>query len=117
MKNSLGKEGEDRAIAFLKAKDYIILSTNWRSGHYEIDIIAKDQDTLVIVEVKTRNSDTFGHPGEFVKSQKHKNLFKATEEYIDAHNYSGEVRFDIIAVYLEDNEWQTDHFTDAFYPN
>ncbi len=117
MKNQLGKEGEDRAIAFLKAKDYLVLSTNWRSGHYEIDIIAKDQDTLVIAEVKTRSTDTFGHPGEFVKSKKHSNLFKAAEEYIEACNYSGEVRFDIIAVYLDENEWQIDHIIDAFYPN
>lgn len=116
MKNPLGKDGEERAIAFLKENDYRILATNWRSGHYEIDIIAKELDTLVIIEVKTRSSDTFGHPGEFVKSKKHNNLFRATEDYIEQHNHSGEVRFDIIAVYLENKEWQTEHFKDAFYP-
>ncbi len=117
MVNNLGKYGENIAINFLKNKFYEIIAVNWRSSHHEIDIVAKLEQTLVIIEVKTRNSDTFGHPSEFVKSNKHRNLFKATEALIESIEHHGEVRFDIIAVYQENKQWQIDHIEDAFYPN
>ena len=117
MKDNLGKYGENIAINFLKNKFYEIIATNWRSGHHEIDIVAKIDKTLVIIEVKTRNSDTFGHPSEFVKSKKHSNLFKATDALIESIDHHGEVRFDIIAVYEENQQWIVDHIEDAFYPN
>mgnify|MGYP006347756355 FL=1 len=117
MKNNLGKYGENIAINFLKNKFYEIIAVNWRSSYHEIDIVAKFEDTLVIIEVKTSNSDTFGHPSEFVNSKKHRNLFLATDAFIESSEYQGEVRFDIIAVYQEDNQWLVDHIEDAFYPN
>ncbi|HUH72806.1 MAG TPA: YraN family protein [Chitinophagales bacterium] len=117
MVKNLGKYGENIAIAFLKNKFYEIIAVNWRSSHHEIDIVAKLNGTLVIIEVKTRSSDTFGHPSEFVKSNKHRNLFKATDALIEDINHSGEVRFDIIAVYQENQKWIVDHIEDAFYPN
>lgn len=117
MINKLGKYGENIGIDFLKNKFYEIIAVNWRSGHHEIDIVAKLNGVLVIVEVKTRNSDTFGHPSEFVKSKKHSNLFKATEALIESIDHQGEVRFDIIAVYQENQKWIVDHIEDAFYPN
>ena len=60
--NDLGKMGEDLAVQYLTDKGYEILERNWRNKHKEIDIIAKDGETLVIVEVKTRQSDDHGEP-------------------------------------------------------
>ncbi|MCO5231127.1 MAG: YraN family protein [Chitinophagales bacterium] len=117
MNKETGQKGENLAVDYLKKLGYRIIYTNWRYAHYEIDIVAKDKDTLVIVEVKTRGSDSFGHPSQFVNSKKHNNLFKATEELIQKIDHHGEVRFDIVAVFKEENQWITEHFKDAFYPN
>ena len=116
MKNLLGDKGESLAVDFLKKKNYQILKTNWRSGHKEIDIIAKDNEVLVIVEVKTRASDSFGQPSDFVNHKKHSHLFQAAEDYIYQKNYSGEVRFDIISVLKKNEKWEVEHIEDAFYP-
>lgn len=117
MQQQLGKKGEFKAQEFLVANGYKILNTNWKSRHYEIDIIAIKDNTLIIVEVKTRSTDYFGNPSDFVQSKKHQSLYKATEEYICQNNYSGEIRFDIIAIYPKDDEWIIEHIEDAFYPN
>ena len=63
----LGKWGEDLAVAHLLASGYSIVTRNWRYGKEEVDIIARQGDTLLIVEVKTRESDAFGNPEMFRK--------------------------------------------------
>ena len=60
--NELGKEGEEKAVAFLQEKGYVILEKNYRSGRAEVDIIAGFKDIIVFVEVKTRSSYVFGYP-------------------------------------------------------
>ena len=97
--NELGKLGEDLAATFLQKKGYAILERNFTFQKAEIDIIAqKEEDTLVIVEVKTRNSAAFGNPQEFVTRSKIKMLVKAANEYLISNQIDAEVRFDIIAV-------------------
>ena len=59
--NELGKLGEELATQFLTEKGYEILEKNWRNKHKEIDIVAKDGNELVIVEVKTRQNDDHGN--------------------------------------------------------
>ena len=118
MVNQLGNEGESKAIDFLSKKGYKILAKNWRSRHCEIDIIAYYQNTLIIVEVKTRETDLYGHPAQFVNYKKHQNLFRATEDYVEQKNYHGEIRFDIISIFNKGKEnWVIEHFEDAFYPS
>ena len=68
--NELGKEGEEKAVAFLQEKGYVILEKNYRSGRAEVDIIAGFKDIIVFVEVKTRSSYVFGYPEESVTSTK-----------------------------------------------
>lgn len=70
--NSLGKEGERLAKEFLKKKGYSILQEYYRTPFGEIDIIAKEKDVLVFVEVKTRTDLTFGSPFEAVNQRKRK---------------------------------------------
>ncbi|NTW32576.1 MAG: endonuclease [Bacteroidetes bacterium] len=114
--NELGKKGEEMAKEYLIQKGYKILETNWRQGSYEIDIIASFKSFLVIAEVKTRCSNAFGEPEEFVNKQKQKFLIKAAGMYISRNNIVEEVRFDIISILTSGNNWKINHIEDAFYP-
>lgn len=79
----LGKKGENLASDYLKKLGYQILETNFRySKISEIDIIAKDKDTLVFVEVKTRSSTKCGHPTEAINQTKLNHIFKAGLAYM-----------------------------------
>ncbi|MEG1999332.1 MAG: YraN family protein, partial [Bacteroidales bacterium] len=60
--NNLGKSGEYIAKEYLASKGYAIRDVNWRSGKYELDIVAMDGLQLVVVEVKTRSTDEYGYP-------------------------------------------------------
>ncbi len=113
--NELGKEGEQRACVFLEELGYTIVEKNWRYKNAEIDIIALFEKTLVIVEVKTRSSLSFGLPQDFVNKKKIKLLLQATNAYVDSFNRMEEVRFDIIAVHQNGSVWEIDHLKDAFY--
>lgn len=113
--NELGKLGEDLAVELLLRKGYEILERNFTFGKAEIDIIALSDDTLVIVEVKTRNSSVFGDPQSFVSKKKIGLLVQAANEYIIQNNLNLEVRFDIIAVLKNNKEQHLDHLEDAFY--
>lgn len=114
--NELGKLGEKLAADYLIKKGYEILAQNFFYDKAEIDIIAKkDAKTLVVVEVKTRNSDFFGDPQEFVTPSKIKLLVKAANEYIISNDLDLEVRFDIIAVIKNKSIEKIEHFEDAFY--
>ena len=113
--NELGKFGEEFAIVFLQKKGYEILDTNWTFQKAEIDIIAKKENTLAIVEVKTRSSLDFGLPQDFVKPKKIQLLVKAVNEYVLSNELDVEVRFDIIAIHKEGQEFKIEHLEDAFY--
>jgi len=114
--NELGKKGEELAKKMLIEKGYDILETNWRFDKDEIDIIAKDGDELVIVEVKTRSTDIFGYPEDAVNSKKEFFLIRATESYLVENNINVDTRFDIVAIIHNNNETKIHHIIDAFYP-
>ena len=113
--NDLGKLGEELAVEFLQKNGYEILETNWTFQKAEIDIIAKKENILAIVEVKTRSSLDFGLPQDFVKPKKIQLLVKAVNEYVISNNLDIEVRFDIIAVHKEGQSFAIEHLIDAFY--
>ena len=110
----LGKIGEDLAVNHLINKGYRILERNWRSGHKEIDIIALDGDTLVVVEVKTRQSNTYGEPDIAVGVMKQRMLIWAADAYVRYKNLDVDVRFDIISIVITDKEPEIEHIEDAF---
>lgn len=112
----IGKKGELLAAAFLEKLGYKIVATNWRYSYYEIDLIAKDNETIVVVEVKSRSSDFFSNPEESVDKKKRMKLIKAAEAYIFNNNYTGELRFDIISIVFGKEEPKIYHIKDAFYP-
>lgn len=115
--NELGQEGERLARKLLEEKAYRILLTNWRHGRAELDIIAQTGSTLVFVEVKTRTSDAFGQPDEFVSPKKEVLLAGAACAYMEQVNFQGEIRFDIISVLRpQSGQYQIKHIEDAFFP-
>ena len=113
--NELGKKGEQLAIDYLVKKGYTILDKNWRFQKAEIDIIAQKEETLAVVEVKTRSSIDFGSPQDFVNPKKIKLLVSAIDEYVVSKNLDVDVRFDIIAIVHENKNFIIEHLEDAFY--
>ena len=113
--NDLGKLGEELAVEFLRKAGYAIRETNWTFQKAEVDIIAQKENTLAIVEVKTRSSLDFGLPQDFVKTKKIQLLVKAVNEYVVSNNLDVEVRFDIIAIHKEGKSFAMEHLVDAFY--
>ncbi len=114
--NETGNKGEKLAIRYLQKLGYSILDTNWHTRHYEIDIVARDGNELVIVEVKTRTGDDYGHPSEAVTNKKIRRLINATERYIHLHHIDLDTRFDVISVIFRDRKYRLEHIKDAFYP-
>ncbi|MEN8125711.1 MAG: YraN family protein [Bacteroidota bacterium] len=113
--NELGKEGEDLAVAFLIKKGYQIIERNWRFKKAEIDIIAQKENTLAMVEVKTRSTNFFGDPQEFIKIKQKKSLISAIDEYVTSRDLDVDVRFDVIGIVKNDSENKIEHLEDAFF--
>jgi putative endonuclease len=113
--NELGKKGEQLAVDFLLQKGYAIVERNYRFQKAEVDIIAKKEDTLAVIEVKTRSTSDFGNPQDFVKPKQIQRLVKAIDEYVTVNNLDIEVRFDIIAIVKDGNSFKIEHLEDAFY--
>ncbi|MFI1772784.1 YraN family protein [Thalassobellus citreus] len=113
--NELGKKGEQLAVDFLLKNSYDIIERNYRFDKAEVDIIAKKDDILAIVEVKTRSTVDFGNPQDFVKPKQIQRLVKAVDEYVTANDLDVEVRFDIIAIVKESNNFNIEHLENAFY--
>ncbi len=98
----VGKIGETLAVSYLAEQGYQILETNYRSALGEIDIVARDGHTTVLVEVRTRTSLSFGSPEESITAEKAKRLKRMAQSYLQAHRNSDAVcRLDLIAVMLD----------------
>ncbi|NOY47245.1 MAG: YraN family protein [Chlorobi bacterium] len=113
--NELGKKGEQLAVDFLLQQGYAIMERNYRFQKAEVDIIAKKEDTLAIIEVKTRSTSDFGNPQDFVKPKQIQRLVKAVDEYVTVNNLDVEVRFDIIAITKQEKGFNIEHLENAFY--
>jgi putative endonuclease len=107
-----GSKGENLAAEFLKGKGFKIVARNYRFKHAEIDLIIQRDDWLIFVEVKTRSSNSFGEPEEFVTEFKARKIFEAAEAYIFKTDWQGHVRFDVVSVMLGQNS-EVVHFEDA----
>jgi putative endonuclease len=112
--NELGKKGEQLAIDFLIEKEYKILEKNYRFQKAEVDIIAQKDAVLAVVEVKTRSSNYFGNPQDFVNPKKIKLLISAIDHYITERDLDVEVRFDIVAIIKQQKTFKIEHLKDAF---
>jgi putative endonuclease len=95
----LGNHGERIAAAYLTAAGLRVLDRNWRCRDGELDIVARDGDTLVFCEVKTRRGTGFGHPAEAVTPVKQRRLRTLAQRWLAAHDeHAPDLRFDVVGV-------------------
>lgn len=112
---STGIIGENLACNYLLNKGYIILERNFRSKVGEIDIIAKANEVIVFIEVKTRNNNYYGLPYESVDYRKQQKIIWAAKSYINLNKLSNyQYRFDIIEIYMKSKN-KINHIQDAFW--
>ena len=98
-RRALGQLGEDIAVHHLQRLGYIILQRNYRCSQGEVDIIARDQDRLVFVEVRARRGSAFGTPKESVTARKQARLETVARNYLQEHGYSDiDWGIDVVAV-------------------
>ncbi|MDR1809280.1 MAG: YraN family protein [Prevotella sp.] len=114
--NKIGDRGEEVAANYLVEKGYVIIERNRQFRHTDLDIIARNNETLVFVEVKTRMSDEWGYPEEAVTHGKIKRISEAANDYIQKSRLDLAVRFDVISVLVNNGAYEIVHFEDAFLP-
>jgi putative endonuclease len=112
---ALGSFGEDLASERLQDCGYRIVTTNYRCSFGEIDIIARDGDVLVFVEIKTRKNRSLRAVKEAVNSRKQRQISKVALAYMKANNLCGaRARFDVVAIRLLGGKREIEIIKDAF---
>jgi len=113
---NLGKRGEELAATYLKQKGFQIITRNYRQKTGEVDIIAKENNILVFIEVKTRSSLLFGQPFEAVTEKKQTQLNRIALDYMTRNRIKNQAaRFDVVSILIEKNkEPQIEHLQNCF---
>ena len=115
--NDRGHWGEQKAAEYLENKGYRILWRDWRDGHRDLDIVAVDADTLVVVEVKTRRNGDVMAPELAVTPKKMRNIVVAADRFAKTYGIEFPLRFDIVTVTGRgDADCRINHIEDAFNP-
>ena len=113
-RHEIGKIGEDIATRYLEQIGYEIIQRNFECKIGEIDIIAKDKEEIVFVEVKTRASTLYGQPKDAVDVTKKKHIYRTAEFYIYIrHLEKYSVRIDVIEVYKKEAKFKVHHIKNA----
>lgn len=118
-RQNTGKFGEDRAADYLEGRGFTILARNWRSGHYELDIVAVDDDGIHFVEVRTRiNPEIL--PQETVNSAKQRKVVEAAKRFLREEAYQKfsdfETFFDVVGVSVAGDGTDLEYIPQAFIP-
>jgi putative endonuclease len=114
-KQFIGRYGEDLAAKYLQDRGYSILERNWRCSLGEIDLIAKDRNSIVFVEVKTRNGIGYGHPFEAITANKVSRMRKLVAQWCAQNHQVGvKVRIDAIAVLIRSGKVAVEHLKQVF---
>jgi putative endonuclease len=100
-RQALGRRGEDLAAQHLAAKGYEILARNWRCESGELDLVARDHNCLVIVEVRTRRGQELGTPEESVTEAKQARLVALGQAYVQETDWLGDWRIDVVAIEMD----------------
>ncbi len=104
---ALGESGENLACDELRRRGYAILARRYRTRAGEIDIVARDGDALVFVEVKTRRSVRYGRPGEALTLAKRQRVTMMASDWLARHRIrAAACRFDVVAITMCDG-WPT----------
>jgi putative endonuclease len=118
MNNSeLGSLGEQMACDYIQKKDFQILERNYRFKKNEIDIIAKKENQLIVIEVKTRQTAEIGEPWQAVTRNKQKQIIQVANQYVQTNQIELETRFDIISIVHNSFRTELTHLESAFYPH
>lgn len=110
MSTAKGNKGEQHALKYLKKNKYHILDKNFHSKFGEIDIIAQEDDTIIFVEVKYRNTNSYETAAGAVHPQKRKKIIQTAQYWISLQGIEVACRFDVIAI----NDTQLEHIKNAF---
>lgn len=112
----IGKLGETLAKRYLEKMNYEIITTNFMCKQGEIDIVAKDKNEIVFIEVKTRVNRNFGYAIEAVDENKQKHLKKATKYFIYKNKIEKfPIRFDVIEIYLKEKSYVLNHLKNLLW--
>jgi putative endonuclease len=110
----IGQRGEQFALEHLRAHGYEILDSNWHCAYGEIDIVARQQDIIVFVEVRARHAPTTEAAFESIQSSKQRKLEKSALAYLSDHHLENCVwRIDVIGIALSRSTYALDHVEDA----
>lgn len=114
-RRGLGRRGEELAVRHLAARGYEILARNWRCTAGELDLVTQDGQCLVFVEVRTRRGQALGSPEESITAAKQERLIALGETYVQAHEWAGDWRIDVVAVEMDRRGrlLRVDHYENA----
>ncbi|HLZ38849.1 MAG TPA: YraN family protein, partial [Mycobacteriales bacterium] len=103
VRQAVGRFGEQVAVAHLRRAGLVVVESNWRCRYGEIDVVARDGDVLVVVEVKIRSGPGYGSPAEAITAEKASRLRRLAAEWLRTHpdHRAREVRFDVLAVHRD----------------
>lgn len=111
----LGAFGESFAASWLVQHGYQILDQNWRGSRVELDIVAKQNNTIIFVEVKTRSSNFSGFPAEAVTNNKLKNIKSAALQWLEAHETKSHgLRIDVLSLLYTEPNFQVTHIKGVY---
>lgn len=114
-RSEVGRKGEQLALSYLKKCGYRIVDLNYRCPLGEVDIVARDGDTIVFVEVKTRRDSSFGHPREAVGFRKRSQLSKVAQYFLKVKRAEHlSARFDVMEVKIDQDGPRIELFKNAF---
>lgn len=110
IKRDFGNTGENLATDYLEKQGYTILERNFYCKQGEIDIIAKDKNEIVFIEVKSRSNKLFGIPSEAVTKQKIKHLFRTARYFFYKNKMINEyIRFDVVEILIKSGKFNINH--------
>ena len=111
----LGRAGEEAAAALLQRAGFTLLDRNWRQGRLELDMVCRDGEELVFVEVKTRRSAGYGGPAGAVTPAKQRVLTRAAQAWLAAHDaWQNPCRFDVVCLLRHGDTFSAEHYPHAF---
>src|SRR5580700_1818748 len=115
----LGELAEQKASIYLQAQGFRLLEQNYHCRYGEIDLIMRDQDDIVFIEVRSRSRSDYGNAAETVNHNKQKKLIKAATLFLQKKEWLYKVnsRFDVVAIQLVAGKWQLEWIKNAFSAN
>jgi putative endonuclease len=112
----IGRRGELAAQEYLEKEGFTIRHTNWRCGHKELDIVAHKDNTLHIIEVKTRAAACIVAPQTSIDRQKQRNTIAAANIYAERMGINDRIQLDVIIVLMSGADCQITYIPNAYYP-